>query len=150
MAISLSDQFYGTDWEKYSTLVGKLSPAALLIIAILSMFLGFNMITTIYTLCVAALIAVVELQVLSCIQPIDRIRNNLYELLHLESYLSKAISLAALSVLCYFGSSLTIFAGTYLDISSLLYIFAWLNKRHDLAYQTAAGAEPASNTFGTF
>jgi hypothetical protein len=146
MSISFIDNFYGTDWERYSSIVGKFSPIALSIISVTSIFLGYGVLHSLYILIVALVIAVVELQIFSCFSQIDNFRNKVYETLHLESNINKAISFGFLSVFCYFGHhSFNILAGIYLDITSLLYIFAWLNVRHD-----QENAPIISNSFGTF
>ena len=148
MSTTYADDFYGTNWERYATVVAKFSPVALVLVFALShYFHDFGHFTThsIYTLLVAILIAVIEFQALWCFSQLDELRNKVYDFLHLKSYLSKSISFAILSLYFYFGTYFDSLAGIYLDITSLLFLFAWLNVRHDQQTMNL----PISS-FGTF
>lgn len=152
---SYYELFTGENWAGASENGGKLACGACLVVGISSLVFGYNVGIGIWTLFVGLLIAVWEVPLVYVLIPrCEDLRVSIVERAGLRLPLPRAVLYVALSILCYSKATLCIIAGLFLDISALLYIFAFVNRMDDqssgLTTDDDASEAPLSNKFGTF
>jgi hypothetical protein len=164
-SLTLFEHFTAQDWEKMSKSIGQLVPIVCFSTAFLSkMFSTYNLKWAIFTVVVGAFTALWELPllftVLPCIPNTDNLKERLLEKCRLKFHLARAALYALLSWPLWTSDTFCELGGLFLDISALLYVFAYINKRSDAAdgiRETDTGEdEEAGSTllqasrFGTF
>lgn len=126
------EMFTGQDWERASIIGGKVSCAACIVISILDLVFKYDTWIGVWTLFCGLLIAIWEIPILyTMIKNCEDIRSATLERLFLKYPLTKSFLYIALSILCYWKNTLCILAGVFLNIESLLLIFAYINQRSD-------------------
>lgn len=132
MSISYYDQFTGIDWERYGTISGQVTAGSCLLLSIVSMILGGKVAIGIYTLFVGLFISIWELpQMYVCIPQAPQARNLFENNLQLKRPSVRAVVYILISTYTFVGNSLCVAAGILLIISSILYLFAAINRRSD-------------------
>jgi hypothetical protein len=155
MSVSYVEQFYGTDWERYSQFSAKFVSAGCIVISILSLVMKFNFWVGAYTLMVGLFLAAFEFPILYvCIPQCDLFRTKAVEALKLDSVPAvKGALLVLLSIVTFMGKTLCILAGIFMIIAGILLGFAQVNKTVDAADTIATDEEAApskTGVFGTF
>ena len=117
---------------------------------------------------VGVLVTVWEMpQLVACIPQCEATRRLAEEHIHISNPMMKALVLSLLSIFCYFQGTICIVAGSIVDMTALLNVFAAINRRADAfdvsalttddeSYHDADGTDSsgskllASKVFGTF
>lgn len=153
---SYYEVFTGQNWGGASENGGRLACAACLVVGCASLALGYNVGVGLWTLFVGLLIAVWEVPLIYVLIPrCEDLRVSLVEQAFLKKPLARAALYVALSILCYTKGTLCVLAGLFLDMSALLYIFAFVNRLDDISSGLTTDDDvseqgPLSNKFGTF
>lgn len=160
MSVSAYEQFTAQDWEGFSKKVGFFAPFVCAGLGLLTMFTGGAFFVAVWTILVGFIIGFVEAPQFYVFVPReDEIKVTINETLRLKEYIPRAIAYFLLSYFMWAGpnNSYTycVFAGIYLDVNGVLYIFANVNQRSDIAdgidtQNVENEALSPSSAFGTF
>ncbi len=163
MSLSWYEYFTGVDWARYSTITAKISTlsclgfgAAAIILHVWAM--GF------YSLFVGLVLMFFEMPFVytACVGPrCEDYYKNVIDGFFFKLPLSRAVLHLSLSIFLFTQNTICIAAGIMLLISSLLYLFATVNRSSDIsdglttdedvsASDNGSNALLASNKFGTF
>lgn len=117
-------------------MVGQITPVVLLAAAFLSKFFDtFSFFMAMWTCATSVLVAILETSTvfsfLPCVPDITRLRERLLETLRLKYHLARAALYVLLSYFIWRENTFCIMGAFVLDVSAVLYVFAYINKRSD-------------------
>ena len=160
MSVSTFEAFTAYDWEGMSQKAGFFAPFVCVGLGVLTMFQGGAFWVAIWTILAGAAIGIVEVpQFYAMLPREEEIKNTLNETLRMKEYIPRAIAYFLLSYFMWAGPhksyTYCAFAGIYLDVNAVLYVFAHINKRSDIADGIDTQSEDSkalspSSAFGTF
>lgn len=164
--LTLYEQFTGYNWEKFSKIIGESCPLVCIGSGILAKAFPqtYNFTISMWAILVGMFLAIWEMPMLVVFIPkIDDIRTVFLDKFQIKRHLMRAILYWLLSLTLWKVRSFTLAAALYLDISAILYVFAYINQRSDAAdgirsTDTGEGEDDeeakqsmlASTKFGTF
>ena len=161
MSVSVFESFTAYDWEGISKKTGALAPFVCVGLGLLTLFGASGaFFVAMWTILSGAAIGIVEQPQLYVMMPREEeIRNILNETFRMNEYLPRSVAYLLLSYFMWAGPHNTytycVFAGIYLDINAVLYVFAHINRRSDIAdgidtQSTGKEELSPSSAFGTF
>jgi hypothetical protein len=161
MSVSAFESFTAYDWEGISKKAGAFAPFVCVGLGLLTLFgTSGAFFVAMWTIVAGAAIGIVEQPQLYVMMPREEeIKNTLNETLRMKDYLPRAVAYFLLSYFMWAGPhksyTYCVFAGIYLDINAILYVFAHINKRSDIAdgidtQSTDNETLSPSSAFGTF
>jgi hypothetical protein len=134
MTITWYDSFVGNDWARYANVLGKVSCVTAVAVSIISFIFGFAILSAIWTLFTALILAIWEFPfVYFCIPNIQRFKDFLNEKAYLKFEEARAVLLILLSTYCFVSVSPCIAAGLLYIFNAVILIFAAINRREDAA-----------------
>ena len=143
----LFEQFTGNDWARYAAVVSKATCVASIGVAIVSMVFQFSFLIGFWTLFSGLVLAIWEFPFIFVLIPnFEKAKTFLMEDFKLKYEESKALLYFMLSIFCYWYSTPCMAAGILLDISSILFVCAAINRRTD----AANGTQTNSNEKGLY
>jgi len=165
-ALSLFEMFTGYNWESMSKQVGQLTPLICIGSAFTASFFPetYNFTVSLWCSCIGALLCVWELPVALWFVPkIDEIKYVFLEKFQMKKHLIRALVYVLLSWTLWHVPTFCIMGAFSLDVSAILYVFAYINARSDAADgirptdtgegggdEEAGQAMLSSSRFGTF
>lgn len=145
MSISWYEEFIGHDWERYSKLSSKATCCAAVALGAISIFLGFSMAVSVWTLLSGVLIAIWEFPFIFYLIPnFEAGKTFLMETVNLKYEEARAILFCGLAIFTMMKSTPCMVVGMMLVVSAVLLVFASINRRADAAAAAAGG--PSAKT----
>jgi hypothetical protein len=166
-ALSMFEMFTGYNWEQMSKQVGSITPLICVGSAFAASFFPetYNFTVSLWCACIGALLCIWEFPIAVAFVPrIDEIKYVFLEKFQMKKHLFRALLYVVLSWTLWQVPTFCVMGALTLDISALLYVFAYINARADAAdgirssdtgEEEAADAEAgqamlSSSRFGTF
>jgi hypothetical protein len=130
-AVSVWEQFLGTDWERYATVSSRITCGICAVVGVLSILFNFNIGIGFWSIFSALILAIWEFPTLFAMVPnFDKFKEILMENFFFKLDEMRGLLYFGLSIFCFFGS-LCVISGLALLVSACLLGFAAVNRRVD-------------------
>lgn len=134
MPISLYEEFVGIDWQHYSNIAGRVAVLSCFLFGLLDIFFRLSGLTALWCLFAGYILSIWEFPSLYTLIPkFNEVHDFVINSLQLKYSEGKAIVCLVLGVFCFTHIGFVLLAGIILLITTILYIFAAINRRADEA-----------------